>query len=120
MRRGQRALHHRCQFLQVERLGQIVEGAALGRGDRGQDGVLRAHDDDRKIRTHALDAGQQIEAVLVRQHDVGDDKIALAGRDPAPQPGRRAGGAHVITGAAEGLIEDGADRRIVIGHEDQP
>ena len=48
-RRGQRALDDIDQFAQVERLGQVFEGAALGRLDRGQQRVLRAHHDDRAV-----------------------------------------------------------------------
>ena len=44
-----RAQDDRNQLPQVERLRQIIIGAALGRLDRGYEGILRAHDDDRQI-----------------------------------------------------------------------
>ena len=53
LRLGERAPDDRDQFLEIERLGQIFVGAALGRLDRGHEGVLRAHDDDRQIGPHA-------------------------------------------------------------------
>ena len=81
-----RAADDRHQLLQVERLGQIFVGAALGGLDRGHEGVLRAHDDDRQIGPHALDARQQLEGVVVGHDDVGDDEVAFAGGDPAPRP----------------------------------
>ena len=46
-----------------------------------------------------LDARQQVEGVLVRHHDVGDDEVALALADPAPQRRRVAGRAHLVAGA---------------------
>ena len=107
------------QFLQIERLGQIVERAAFGRRDRRQDRVLRAHHDHRKLGTDALDARNQIEAVFVRQNDVGDDEVAVAGRNPAPEARRGSRRAHVIARAAERLVEHGADRRVVVADQDR-
>ena len=114
------AADDRHQLLQVERLGQVFVGPALGRLDRGHEGVLRAHDDDRQIRPHALDARQQLERVVVGHHHVGDDEIALAGGDPAPQAGDGAGRAHFIAGARQRLIENRPDRRVVVGDENMP
>ena len=73
------------QFLEVERLGQILVSAALRCADRGHERVLRAHHHDRQVRPQLLDARQQIEGVFVRHHHVGDDEIAVALTDPAPQ-----------------------------------
>ena len=105
------------QFLEIERLGQIFVGAALGSADRGHESVLRAHDDDRQIRPRLLDAQQQIEGVFVRQHHVADDQIAVALADPAPQRRGIAGRADLITGARKRLIEHGPDCRIIVGNE---
>ena len=71
-----------------------------------------------KIGPHALDARDQIEAVLVGQHDIGDDEIALARRHPAPQARRGAGRAHVIARAAQRLVQHGADGAVVVGNKD--
>ena len=117
LRRGQGALHQRGEFLQVERLGQIIERAAFGGCDGGEDGVLRTHHDDGQIGPQTLDARQKIEPALVRQHHVGNDEAALALRDPAPQARRRRRRAHVITRAAERLMQHRADRGVVIGDE---
>ena len=45
---------------------------------------------------HLLDARHQIEAVLVRHDHVGDDEIALAVGDPAPQRRGIAGRPHLV------------------------
>ncbi len=118
VRHRERALHDGDQLLHVEGLGQVVECAALRRGDGGEDGVLRAHDHDGEIGANVLDARDEVEAVLVGQHDVGDDKLALAARHRAPQSRGGAGGAHVVAGAAECLRQHGADRGVVVGDED--
>ena len=46
---------------------------------------------------------------------VGDDEIALAGGDPAPQAGDRARRPHFVTGARKRLVEDSSNRRVVVG-----
>jgi hypothetical protein len=113
----QRAADDRDQLLQIERLWQIFVSAALGRADRRHERVLRAHDDDRQIGPRLLDARQEIEGALVRQHHVGDDEIAVALADPAPERRDIAGRADLVTGARERLIEHGPDRRIIVGNE---
>ncbi len=106
------------QFLQVERLGQIVISALLRRLDRRHESVLGAHDDNRHIRPKPLDARQQIEGVVVGHNHIGDNQVALAFRHPTPQ-GRGIGGqAHRIAGPRQRLVEHRADRRIIVGNED--
>jgi hypothetical protein len=102
------------KLLQVERLRQIFVGPAFGSADRGHEGVLRAHDDDRQIGTRFADARDQIEGVFVRHHHVGDDEVALALADPAPQRRGVAGRTHFIAGARQSLIEHSADRGVVV------
>ena len=115
LRLRQRAADDGDQFLEVERLRQILVGAAFGRADRGHEGVLRAHDDDGQIRPHLLDPRQQIERVLVGHHHVGDDQIALALADPAPQRRRVPGQPHLVSGARKSLVQNRADRRVIVG-----
>ena len=115
LRLGQRPPDDRDQFLQVERLRQIFIRAALGGADRRHEGVLRAHHDDGKIRPHLLDPRQQIERVLVGHHHVGDDQIALALADPAPQRRRVSRQPHLVSGARKRLIENRADGSVVVG-----
>ena len=116
-RRGQRAADHREQFLQIERLGQILERAALRRLHRRHQRRLRAHHHDAQIGPDAADARDQIEAVLVRHHHVGDHQIALAVLHPAPQRRGVAGAAHLIARTAQRLGQHGADRTVVVGDQ---
>ncbi len=118
-RNRQRARDHRQQLLQVERLRQILERAALGRLHRCHQGRLRAHHHHAQLGAHAADARDQIQPVRVRHHHVGDDQVALAVLDPAPQGRGVRGAAHLVAGAAERLRQHGADRTVVIGDEDR-
>ena len=61
--------------------------------------------------------GNKIEGALVGQQHVGDDQIAVALADPAPQRCGIAGRADLVTGARQRLIEHRPDRRIVVGDE---
>ena len=117
-RTGQRAADDGGQLLQVEGLGQVLVGAPLRGADRGHEGVLRAHHDDRQFRPHPLDARQQVEDVLVGHHHVGDDEVALALGDPAPERRAIRGGAHLVPGPGQGLVQHGADGGVVVRDDD--
>ena len=105
------------QLVQVEGFGQIVEGAALGRAHRRQQRVLGAHGDDAQIRAALADAGNEVEAVAVGHDHIGDDEIALPLADPLPEGCRLVGAAHLIAQPAQRLIQDDADRPIVVGDQ---
>ncbi len=118
-RRRKRALDDIDQLTQIEGLRQIFERATLGRFDRRHQSILRAHHDDAQLWADALDARDEIEAVLVWHDDIGDDKIALAVRHPPPQRRGIAGGANIISKACERLVEHGADGAVVVGDQDR-
>src|SRR6516165_10108216 len=84
-RGGQRPLDNADELAEIERFRQIFEGASFGRLDRRKECVLRAHDDDTQLRPELFYARDQVEAVLVRHDDIGDDKVALAIRNPSPK-----------------------------------
>jgi hypothetical protein len=110
----------RHQLLQIEGFRQIFVGPALRGLDGGHEGVLCAHDDDRQIRPHTLDARQQLERVVVGHQHVGDDEITFSGRDPAPKSRDRSCGSHFVAGARQRLIQYRSYRRIVVGDENMP
>jgi hypothetical protein len=117
-RLGERAAHHRDEFVEVEGLGQIFVSAALGRGDRGHEGVLRAHHDDGEIGPKLLHPRNEVEGALVGHQHVGDDEVALPLADPAPQRRGIAGRARCVAGARERLVQHRADGCVVVGDED--
>ena len=83
-RHRQRARHNRQQFLQIEWLGQIFEGAALGRLHRGDQRRLCAHDHHPQVGPNPADARDQVQPVLVGHHHIGDHQVTFAFLDPAP------------------------------------
>ena len=114
---GERAPDDRDEFIEVERFRQVFVGPAFGRGDGRHERILRAHNDNRQVGSEFLDARDKVEGAFVGHDDVGDDEVALPLADPTPErcgiarrPGR-------ITGTREGLIEDGADGRVVVSDE---
>ena len=120
LRLAHRAPDDSDEFAQIEGLRQIIISAALGRLDRGHEGVLRAHDDDRQIGPQLLDARQKLEGIVVRHDDIGDDEIALAGLHPAPERRGIAGRAHLIADARQRLAQHRPDCGIIIGDENIP
>ena len=118
--RAQRPRDDGDELAQVEGLGQIFEGAPLGRPDRGEQGVLGAHHDDLQVGAQVADARNQVEPVLVGHDHVGDDQIARPGLDPLPQRGRVRGAAHQVPLAPQGPGQHRADGPVVVGHQDGP
>ena len=117
-RHRQGAADHRQQFLQIEWLGQVFEGAALGRLHRRHQRRLRAHHHHAQVRPDLADARNQVEAVLVRHDHVGDDQIALAVLHPAPERRGVAGAADLIAGPPQCLGQHGADGSVVVRDQD--
>ena len=73
-RREQRADQRAEVVLDRERLGQIVDGAALQRGARGVDRREGGHHHHLAARPDALRAPQQLEPVDRRHHEIGEQR----------------------------------------------
>ena len=114
---GQRAPDDADQLVQVERFGKILIGALLRSRQRGHQRVLRAHHDNGEFGPELLDARDQFERVLVGHHHIGDDHVAFALTDPAPQGGGVARRARRISGACQCLIEHRANGAVVVSNE---
>ena len=113
----QRPRDDRDDLGQIEGLRQIFECALLGGRQRRHQRVLRAHHDDRQIGPELLDARDEIEGVFVRHHDIGDDDVAFALADPAPERRRVAGGARREARPGQSLVQHCADGSVVVGYE---
>ena len=66
-------------FLVLERLGDVVEGAALHRRDRALDRGIRRDDDDGQILVDPLQLVERRDAVEARHHDVDDGGVERNG-----------------------------------------
>ena len=83
-RLGARAADQRERVVDVERLRQVLERAALERRHRAVEVRVRGHDDHRHVRIALLDLVEQREARFARHADVGDQHLRLAdARAPA-------------------------------------
>ena len=80
----------------VERLGQIVEGAPLGRPDRGEQGVLGAHHDHRQGRPAVRIRGSRSSVFSSGRATSMIATSPVAGLDPAPQRPRLAGRLYLV------------------------
>ena len=114
----QRARHRLDQRVEVERLGQIVIRPRLRRADGSGQRVARGQDDRWQRRVAGGDSGEMLQPVAVGQHDVGDEDVGRRGGQRAGGGGERLDGGDIMPGAAQRLCDDGADRRVVIDHQD--
>ena len=76
----QRAQRHQQQPVGLERLLDVVVGAALDGGDRGLDVAVAGDDDDRQVGVRLLDDVEHLQAVeaAALQPDVEDDELRPA------------------------------------------
>ncbi|MCY1350908.1 hypothetical protein D9M69_371540 [compost metagenome] len=77
------ALDQGDRLVDVERLGQVFEGAALVGRHRAVQVGMRGHDDHRQARVHLADLRQQVEAAGAGHADVGDDHVRLLAAEAA-------------------------------------
>ncbi len=69
------ATHQVDGLIDVERLRQVFEGAALVRGDGAVEIRVRRHHDHRQLRLAVVNLGQQFEAAAAGHANVGDQHI---------------------------------------------
>ncbi len=108
------AAHQGHRFIDVERFGQVLEGAALVGVDRAVEIRVGGHDDDGQIGLTAVDLLQQTQAVDARHPDIGEDHIGRA-QLKGVQQGFAIGKALAVEAfAAESALQHPADRTVVI------
>jgi len=108
------------QFLQVERLGQVVVAADGEPGDLVVLGVLRGKEDHRNLVSVAAQPADNLEAVDAGQHHVEDKQVkgTAAGQPERVRPILRGG----YTEAQEAQRRDDGlpQERLVLDHEQGP
>ena len=75
----ERSTDHVQDFVLVERLGQVLEGAELHGGDRRTYGGDRGHEDDVELLIERLHPFQDFDAIHPGQADVEEDQIHVGG-----------------------------------------
>ncbi len=112
------ALDQRHGVVDVERLGQVFEGAALVGSHRAVQVGMRGHDDHRQARVLLADLREHVQAAEAGHADVGDDHIRLL----AGEAGQHAVSAvEALRGHAfllQGLFQDPADGAVVVDDPD--
>ncbi len=101
-------------LVDVKRLGQVFEGAALVGVDRTIEIRVGGHDDDGQVGLTAVDLLQQAQAVDPGHPDIGEDHIGraqLQGMEQGFAIGETLAGEAF---AAEGALQHPADRTVVI------
>jgi hypothetical protein len=109
-----RASYQRDCVIDVEGLGQILEGATLECRNGAVEVGVRRHDDDRNLRMPLLHLVQQREAGLARHSDVGDEHLRLADGERLQHFIRGGEGLEGNALARERLFEDPANRPVVV------
>ncbi len=109
----------RAHLVEVEGLGEVVEGAALHRLDRVRHGVLRRdHDDDEPGDLRSRDPLQHVETAQVRHPDVENGDVDVAAGQGGEGVGAGRDGLDVVPGLRQGGAEHQPDRFFVVGDED--
>src|SRR5574337_2031495 len=70
-----RAVGQQLQFVQIDRLLDIVERPKLDRLHRPFNGAVGGHDNDGNVAVEFLDFSQQLDAACARQTDVQEDQV---------------------------------------------
>ena len=115
---AERALDEQLHLFDVERLGEIVERAALHRFDRVLHRALGGHHQEGNVETFVAGVRQQVEAGHIRQADIDDRQVETAvpqrgeGREPFGE------GAYVVAASLERTLQHEADGLFVFRDED--
>ncbi len=107
------------RVIDVERLGQILVGAALKRADRAFEIGIRRHDDDRQVRVVLLRFLQQLEARSAGHADVAHHHLRRFGIKRGERILRRSKRLECDVLARERFFEHPADRAIVVDNPDR-
>ena len=112
-----RPADQRQRLVDIERLGQVLERAALERGDRTVEVGIRGHDDHRDLRMLRLDLGEQLDARPAWHSDVTHHHQRFGLRRARAASRRRAGERSIRDAfAGERLFQHPADRAVVIDY----
>ncbi|VVE50226.1 hypothetical protein PEP31012_04666 [Pandoraea eparura] len=114
-----RAQNQLDRAIDVERLGEIFERAAL----KGRDGAVQIrecrHDDDRQSRMSLLDRLQQLEPGTARHADVRDQHLRRVVFERRAGFARAGKAAHRQIGSRERLFEHPSNRLVVVYYPDR-
>ena len=103
---GERVAHDGQDFVVLERLGDVVEGAPLHGGNRALDRRERRDHDHRQIVVYLLELVERGHAVHARHHDVDDGGVERERASELEPFGGVGGEAHGVPLARQQRFED--------------
>ena len=106
------------QPLGVDRLLEEVERAGLHRLDRPRNVALPGDDDDLGFGVELLELADQLDAVDVGQHHVGDDRVGPPGPEDLLAARADEGGSHLVARVLEQDLQPLGHRRLVVDRQD--
>ena len=110
--------HDGSKLLQIDRLGEVVEGAGLQGFDGVFGGPVGRHDDAPFAALVVLDALQYFHAEPIGQSHVGDHRIEALGRQMLHRLGYATGRIDLVAFAQQCQFVERAQVGFVVDHED--
>ena len=115
---GERPLGEQQHLVEIERLGQVIVGAALHRLDGGLHRPVRGHDDHVRVGRQLAQLGQHGEAVGARHADVEKHEVERRLREHAQRLVAVAHGGDLVAGLTQPFFEHPAQAILVVGDQD--
>ena len=114
-----RVAHDDQHFVVLERLGDVVERAALHRRDGALDRRVRGDDDDGEVLVDALQLVERRDAVEAGHHDVDDGRVERQRARQLEALGARRREPHVVAFPSQQRLENLAHDLLVVDDEDR-
>ena len=111
-------LDDQVDFVELERLGDVVVGAELHRLHRGLGRGHRGHHDHRGVGRLFLSRAQDLEPVDLRHAKVGDDRVERIAADRLDRGRSPLGEGDVVAGLLERDGQQVAHALLVVHHQD--
>ena len=109
--------HARFQFLERERLGEVIVGAEVEAAHAGFDAVLRGEDQHGQLAAAPAQALQHLEAVHPGKADVEDQQVEFEARDRAIGLGAGRDAVDRVPALAQARRETIGQNRVVFGDQ---
>ncbi len=105
------------EFLHVEGLEEVLEGAVFGGLDGGLGGAVGGDEDDWKSRVGAVERLDDLDAGGSGEAPVGEDDVVVAGLGESESGGAVLGGLDRVAFGGEEPLEGGGGARVVLDEE---
>ena len=110
--------HHQPELLQIDRLGQVIEGAAAQRLDSVFGGTVGRHDHAAFAPLLVAQVLQQFHAKAVGQAHVADHHVKAQGLQLLAGLLQGGGGFYAVALAQQGQLVEGAQVGLIVNNQD--